>query len=615
MHNTSGGDSGKRIEDYGLLSDCHGSALVSAAGNIEWLALPRFDSNAMFSSLIGHEEHGIWTLESQTPLLATSRSYRPDTMILQTTFRSAEGIWQLTDAMIMDAGYHRHLVRRVRGVSGTPHLRSRFIPRFDYGRALPWMRHENGDIIAMSGPDACILRSSTAWRRLEHTWEADFTLAEDQVLDFTLTWYPSHLPAPDPLDVTAEIEKTARWWSSWARSCTYAGPYRDTVVRSLLTLKALTYEPTGACIAAPTTSLPECIGGVRNWDYRYCWLRDATFTVLALLNAGFRDEAEQFSQWLLRAIAGRPSDMQILYSVSGERRIEEWEADHLPGFAGSKPVRIGNAAYTQEQFDVYGEVFDALFVALRHDIPMHASFAEMLESIVGYVRRRCLGQPDRGMWEIRGEPQIMVQSQVMVWVVLDRALQLQAQGFLKGDAEAWRVERDALHAEICRRGFNEELGSFVQHYGSKAVDANLMLLPFVGFLPIDDPRITATVERIERELLVFPFVKRYSTEGDPGADGLPPGEGAFLACSYWLCDIYAMQGKREKAQQLFEALIAHTNDLGLLSEEFDVTEKRFLGNFPQAFSHLGLVNSAHNLEKAYGPARQRSARHGPDGVI
>jgi GH15 family glucan-1,4-alpha-glucosidase len=598
-----------RIEDYALIGDTYSAALIGRDGTLAWLALPRFDSAAAFASLLGGPLAGEWAIEPSVSGERGTRRYAGETLILETTFQNERGCVRVIDFMPVGQE-HRRVVRIVEGVAGTVPMRMRFSPRFDYGEMTPFWWQKDGAMHAVSGPDGLTLYAGTDVERVDGTIVAAFDVAAGQRVPFVMTWHPSNLPPPGPDDAETLLAATTGFWAEFVAGCTYAGDDREAVIRSLLTLKALTYAPTGAIVAAPTTSLPEEIGGVRNWDYRYCWLRDATFTLIALINAGRTSEAEAFIRWLVRTVAGDPTKLQPLYAIDGRRRIDEIEIG-LAGYEDSRPVRVGNAASRQFQLDVYGEVVDAVYHAAAAGLDLHPAARGMVLGVVNEVAAHAQSRPDRGMWEVRGPLRFFVHSQVMAWVVFDRAVALiETHGF-DGPVETYRSERDRLHAEICERGFDRDLNSFVQSYGSRDLDAALLYLPLVGFLPPDDPRIIGTVAAIERELFARPFVLRYKTATGGDVDGLPAGEGAFLACSFWLVDNYVLQGRRDEARALFDELTALRNDVGLLSEEYDAERRRMVGNFPQAFSHFAMVNSALNLcQPDSGPAAQRSAGSG-----
>jgi GH15 family glucan-1,4-alpha-glucosidase len=595
-----------RIEDYALIGNCVTSALVGRDGSIDWLPLPRFDSPACFAALLGQAQNGRWLIGPAQEDVRTERHYRDDTMILETRFRTPGGSVVLTDFMAMPASRETvHVVRILRGESGSVPMRLEAIFRFDYGKDVPWVRRREDGLTAVVGPDALVLRTTLPLKGRDMTTIADFTLSEGETIPFVLTWYRSHRPAPKAIDAAAALHATEKWWRRWARRAKGSSEWREATTRSLLTLKALTYAPTGGIIAAPTTSLPERLGGVRNWDYRYCWLRDATFTLYALLMSGYRTEAQAWREWLVRAVAGAPAEIQIMYGIAGERRLEEYELPWLAGYEGSAPVRVGNGAYTQFQTDVFGEIMDALYAARSHGVAPQDDARRVQEVLLEHLEG-CWARPDSGIWEMRGPELRHTHSAMMAWVAFDRAVKSLERGGLHGPLARWQDLRDRIHAEICERGYDQARGIFVQHYGGKALDAALLRMPLVGFLPPDDPRVERTTAAIARELAVDGFVLRYQAEN--GSDGLPAGEGAFLLCSFWLADNFALMGREAEARQLFEKLLAIRNDVGLLPEEYDPRARRFLGNFPQAFSHVGLLNTAHNLSPGPGPAHRR-ARH------
>ncbi|HZM36237.1 MAG TPA: glycoside hydrolase family 15 protein [Burkholderiales bacterium] len=593
-----------RIEHYALIGDCETAALVARDGSIDWLCWPRFDSGACFAALLGTPEHGRWRLSPKSRF-RTSRAYRPDTLILETLFETAQGAVRLTDFMPVRNGAS-DLVRIVEGVRGRVAMEMELILRFDYGSSVPWVtRLEEGNgIRAVAGPDKVKLYSPVPLEGEDLHTVARFEVGEGDRLAFTLEYIPSHLHPPVEPDPETALAETERFWRDWISRCTFGGEWKEAVCRSLITLKALTYAPTGGIVAAPTTSLPESIGGVRNWDYRYCWLRDATLTLLALMDAGYRDEAAAWRDWLVRAVAGSPAQMQIMYGIAGERRLPELELDWLPGYEGSKPVRTGNAAAPQLQLDVYGEVMDVLHQAHKVGLRVHEPAWDMQRALLEHVER-VWEKPDEGIWEVRGRPRHFTYSKVMCWVAFDRAIKGVETWGLPGPVERWRELRARIHADVCARGFRKSKGTFVQSYGSTELDASLLLIPMTGFLPCDDPRVVATVEAIRKELTVGGLVKRYRTRR--GLDGLPPGEGVFLACSFWLVDVLCMQERLAEARALFERLLALRNDVGLLAEEYDPHAKRHLGNFPQAFSHVGLISSAMGLSTQAMPAEERAA--------
>ena len=591
-----------RIEDYALLGDCETAALVSRAGSIDWLCFPRFDSPACFAALLGSEEHGRWAIAPVGEVRRVSRRYRPGTLVLETELETADGVVALIDYMPPRTP-ERDVVRIVEGRRGRVALRMELIIRFDYGSIVPWVRRAEGGIRATAGPDTLHLLSDVEVHGEDYRTVADFTLGAGERRAFRLLWSPTFdraRPAPkDPLENLAETE---RWWRAWSGRCSYHGPWEEAVHASSIALKALTYAPTGAIVAAATTSLPEELGGVRNWDYRHCWLRDATFTLYALLVGGYVDEACAWREWLVNAVAGKPEDLHIMYGLAGERRLTELELPWLPGYERSRPVRVGNAAHGQHQLDVYGEVMDALLLARRMGVLPSENAWRVQTALMRFVERDWR-RPDDGIWEMRGGARHFTHSKVMAWVAADRAVRAVEELGLAGDAARWGRLRDEIHAEVCARGFDPALGAFVQHYGSKDPDASLLMLPLVGFLPATDPRIAGTVRLIQERLVHDGFVRRYPTSS--GVDGLPGGEGAFLLCTFWLADNLALQGRHDEAVEVFERLLAIRNDVGLLSEEYDPRTRRLLGNFPQAFSHVGLINTARNLAHVGGPAEDR----------
>ncbi|MFF0226506.1 glycoside hydrolase family 15 protein [Streptomyces sp. NPDC004629] len=581
-----------RIEDYALISDEQTAGLVGTDGSIDWLCLPRFDSGACFARLLGDEENGHWRIAPVDADRCTRRGYRPDTLVLDTEWDTPQGTVRVTDLM-PQRERAPELIRIVEGVSGRVTVHSTLRLRFDYGSIIPWMRRSGGHRVAVAGPDSVWLRSEPEVR----TWGKDFgthsefSVAEGEKIAFVLTWHPSHEPRPGLVDPYEALSSSVRDWRRWAARCRYDGPHRDAVVRSLITLKALTYRPTGGIVAAATTSLPEELGGVRNWDYRYCWLRDSTLTLGALLSAGYHKEAGAWRDWLLRAVAGDPADLQIMYGVAGERRLPEFEVPWLSGFAGSAPVRIGNGAVNQLQLDVYGEVMDSLWLARRSGLSPKPHMWSMQNILLEWLRAHWQ-QPDEGLWEVRGGRRHFVHSKVMVWVAADRAVRtLEEYPELPGDKAGWRALRDEVHREVCEKGYDPDRNTFTQYYGSRELDAALLLIPRAGFLPPDDPRVIGTVDAVRAELGRDGFVQRYAGTDD-GIDGLPGREGVFLACSFWLADALHLTGRTAQARRLFERLVGLANDVGLLSEEYDPVAGRQLGNFPQAFSHIALVNTA-----------------------
>ncbi len=593
-----------RIEDYALIGDCETAALVGRDGSIDWLCWPRFDSPACFAALLGTPEHGRWKI-SPVERFSTSRCYRKNTLILETEFRTPEGTAALIDFMPVRNGAS-DLVRIVEGRRGRVAMEMELVLRFDYGAAVPWVtRLESGHgIRAIAGPDKVKLYSPVHLEGKDLKTHARFEVGEGERVAFTLEYLPSHLPSGKNLNCQQALAETERYWRDWSGRCKVGGPWQDAVCRSLITLKALTYAPTGGIVAAPTTSLPELIGGVRNWDYRYCWLRDATLTLLALMDAGYTEEAVAWRDWLVRAIAGSPSQVQIMYGLAGERRLPEFEVPWLPGYEGSRPVRVGNAACHQLQLDVFGEVMDAMHQARKVGLPAHEPSWDLQCALLAHLEQ-VWQEPDLGIWEVRGASRHFTHSKVMCWVAFDRGIKAIEQSGRRGPLERWRDIRARIHEDVCRRGFRPSKSTFVQSYGSNDLDASLLLIPMTGFLPIEDPRVAGTVEAIRRELVEDGFVLRYRTRR--GLDGLPPGEGVFLACSFWLVDVLCMQGRLQEAHALFQRLLDLRNDVGLLAEEYDPAARRQLGNFPQAFSHVGLINSAMGLSTQAMPAEERAA--------
>src|SRR5439155_287732 len=592
-----------RIEDYAIIGDCETAALVGRDGSIDWLCLPRFDSGACFAALLGSPEHGRWLIAPTGSNVSVRRRYRPDTLILETRFETDSGVATLVDFMSPRAT-GSNPVRPLIGESGRVSFATELVIRFGYGEIVPWVTRVDGRALrAVAGPDMLLLRTSAELHGKNLKTVGEFAVDAGETVPFVLTYGPSHLSDPPEVEPQELLQHTEQFWREWSSTCRVTGPWTEAVRRSLITLKALTYGPTGGVVAAVTTSLPEQIGGERNWDYRFCWLRDATLTLLAFMNTGYYDEARAWRDWLLRAVAGSPDQMQIMYGLAGERRLVELTLPWLPGYEGSRPVRIGNAAHRQLQLDVYGELLDALHQARKGALAPDESGWALQLAILEHLEK-CWREPDQGIWEVRSEPEHFTYSKVMAWVAFDRAIKSAEQFRVDGPTDRWRELRQAIHAEICRRGFDPELGSFVRSYGSKEVDASLLLIPAVGFLPADDARIRGTIERIEKTLMRDGLVQRYHTARS--GDGLPPGEGAFLACSFWLVDAYVLLGRHADAKRLFERLLSLRNDLGLLSEEYDPRAGRLVGNFPQAFSHLALVNSACNLSRSKRPADQRA---------
>jgi len=589
------------IEDYALIGDCETAGLVGRDGSIDWLCLPRFDSDSCFTALLGNQQNGHWLIAPEEAA-QVSRRYKGDTLILETTFRTSSGSVVLVDFMPPE-GDGCVLIRLVFGIVGRVRMRSRINIRFDYGSTIPWVtRLDDGTLRAIAGPQMLLLKTPAALRGEDFTTVSEFTVEPGQRIPFVLRHASSHLRPPDLPDPFAALDNTERFWAKWVSSCTGAGRWSKAVVRSLITLKALTFAPTGGIVAAPTTSLPERIGGLRNWDYRFCWVRDATLTLLALMGGGFYDEAGAWRDWLVRAVAGSPQQLQIMYGIAGERRLLEWEVPWLDGYEGSRPVRVGNAAHAQLQLDVYGEMMDALYQARRVGLSMCEPAWAIELALLGHLES-IWREPDSGIWEMRGPSRHFTYSKMMAWVAFDRAIKSAQEFGMPGPVEHWQRVRAEIHEDVCRNGFDAELNCFVQAYGSKELDASLLLIASIGFLPANDPRVRATFEVVERNLLVDGLVQRYRTAGSE--DGLPPGEGAFLACSFWLVDAYCLIGRVQEAEELFDRLLALRNDVGLLAEEYDPRQKRMLGNFPQAFSHISLVNTAHNLSRKEKPSEQR----------
>jgi GH15 family glucan-1,4-alpha-glucosidase len=600
-----------RIEDYALIADTQTAALVGRDGSIDWLCFPRFDSGACFAALLGGPEHGRWLIAPREPIERSHRRYRDGSLVLETEFTTASGVARVIDCM-PPRGHDPDVVRVVEGVQGEVPMHLELILRFDYGSVVPWVRRDpDNGILAVAGPDAISFHAGVPIHGRDLRTVAEFRVRPGDRIPFVLTWHPSHQTSPGRLDGLAELDATEQWWHDWMRQCTYNGPWKEVVAHSLMTLKGLTYAPTGGLVAAATTSLPEWPGGVRNWDYRYCWLRDSTFALYAMMLSGFTGEAAAWRDWLLRAVAGDPSKLQIMYGLAGERRLREVEADWLPGYEGSRPVRLGNGAVHQLQLDVFGEVMDTLYQARRVGLPPD-EWSWGLQRKLLQVLENVWSDPDEGIWEVRGPRRHFTHSKVLAWVAFDRAVKSVEQFGLKGRVGRWRAIRDAIQREVCERGFDRRRNTFTQYYGSEALDASLLVLPLVGFLPPNDPRLAGTVAAIERELMHDGLVMRYPTgrqttakpDGDTAApsevdavDGLPPGEGAFLACSFWLADNYVLLGRIDEAERLFDRLVGLTNDVGLLAEEYDPVAGRQLGNFPQAFSHLALINTAHNLTR------------------
>ena len=584
------------IEDYGLIGDLETAALVDRRGSIDWLCVPRFDSAAIFAALLGSSENGRWTIRPEGDFDSVGRRYRNDTLVLDTELETSSGVVRLIDFM-PPRELRPEVVRIVEGVRGRVRMEMELVLRFDYGSLVPWVRNVDGTLVAIAGPDAVVLHTPVELEGRDLRTYASFTVSEGDRIPFVLGWTPSHEPLPSGTDPETALARTVSFWEEWAARCTYEGRWHDAVHRSLVTLKALTYAPTGGIVAAPTTSLPEAIGGVRNWDYRFCWLRDATLTLLALVRAGYIEEAGAWRDWLLRAIAGSPADVQIMYGVAGERRLPEMELSWLDGYEHSQPVRIGNGASNQLQLDVYGEVVEALYRARKQGLEASDPAWALTKKIFEWLETGWRHE-DEGIWEVRGPRRHFTHSKVMAWVAFDRAVKTVEKLGRDGPVDRWRAAREEIKTEVLREAFNVELGSFVQYYGADRLDASLLLIPLVGFLPATDERVVGTVRAIERGLLRDGFVERYRADVENvSVDGLPPGEGVFLPCSFWLVAVLAQQGRRDEAVALFERLLALRNDLGLISEEYEPGLRRLVGNFPQAFTHLALVETAFTLSR------------------
>jgi len=588
----------QRIEDYAIVGDTQTAALVGADGSVDWLCLPRFDSPSCFARLLGTEEHGRWLIAPAGEVTASSRRYRGASLVLETEWTTAQGKVRVTDFM-PPRHVHPRLVRMVEGLEGDVEMTIELVLRFSYGEAIPWVTQTGRGLSAVAGPDGLCLDTAMTLRGQDRRSVASFKVAAGEDVSFCLGWHASHERPPAPIDAGVALQATISYWEEWSGKVRPVhGEWEEQVMRSLITLKALTYAPTGGIVAAATTSLPEDLGGVRNWDYRYCWVRDATLTLDALIGAGCREEAEQWMAWLTRAAAGAPEDLQIMYGPAGERRLTEFEVDGLPGYEGSKPVRVGNAASEQFQLDVYGELMDATDRARRHGIAEPPVAWELQLALMEFVSEHW-SEPDDGIWEVRGPRRHFTHSKVMAWVAFDRAVRAVERYGKQGPVEQWRKARDEVHAEVLDKGWREDRGAFTQYYGAETLDASILMLPIVGFLPPDDHRVVSTVEAVERELLADGFVRRY--QSDTGVDGLPGSEGAFLPCSFWLADCLALIGRGDDARALFSRLVGLANDLGLLSEEYDPRFGRLVGNFPQAFTHVGLVNTARNLAAVASP--------------
>ena len=597
-----------RIEDYGLIGDCETAALVGRDGSIDWLCWPAFDSDACFAALLGTSKHGRWLIAPADEIKSTSRRYWGNTLILETRFETESGTVALIDFM-PPRGNASDVVRLVRGISGRVKLRMELIIRFGFGADIPWVKKnpDGSGLLAICGQDMTVLRTPVETRGEDLTTVADFEVGESETVPFVLTYGPSHLPVPAPVDPASALRDTEEFWTEWCSRCSYDGGDRDLVMRSLITLKALTYAPTGGIVAAPTTSLPEKLRGARNWDYRFCWLRDATFTLLALMNSGYTEEASAWHHWLLRAAAGAPANMQIMYGIMGQRRLLEWQAGWLPGYEGAGPVRIGNAAHAQLQLDVFGELIDAFHQSRVAKLELDEESWALECAVLEHLAEEW-DQPDHGIWERRGDGKHYVFSKVMTWVAFDRGIKSAETFGFEAPLDTWRKLRETIHRDVCDRGFDRALNSFVESYGSKLLDASILLLPSVGFLPASDSRIRGTLEAVEKHLMRDGFALRH----DPReiSEEIQPIEGAFLACTLWFADACVLAGDIAKAQVLFDRVVAVANDLGLLAEEFDSGASRQTGNFPQALTHIALINTAHNLCDAKNasekPAMQRS---------
>ncbi len=603
-----------KLEDYGIIGNMLSAALVGRDGSIDWLCLPRFDSGACFAAILGGPENGRWLIAPADGARRTTRRYIPDTAVMETQFETETGACTLVDFMpLADGEENADVVRIVRGDRGEVAMRLELILRFNYGLAVPWVRRRDYGLSAVAGPDAVELHTPVELIGRDMKTEGRFVVRKDQTVPFTLSYHRSHKKPHFVQDRSESLSRTISWWQEWCKRCRFKADHawRDAVLRSLITLKLLTYAPTGGIVAAPTTSLPETIGGERNWDYRYCWLRDSALTFYALLNAGYRDEAEAWRQWLLRAAAGHPQQLQIVCGVAGERLLPENELPWLAGYEKSRPVRVGNRAAEQTQLDVFGELVETLHAAREANLAPLAEAWQLQCALLTYLQG-VWHKPDRGIWERRGKAHKFTHSRVMCWAAFDCAIKSVERFGLKGPADDWRKVRDEIHRDICENAFNRKLGSFVDHYVSDTLDASLLLIPQHGFLPVDDPRIKGTIAAIEQQLLHDGFVLRYLPE--EADDGIGSEEGAFLACSFWLADAYVMQGRSPEAEDLFNLLLATRNDLGLLAEEYDLRKRRLVGNFPQGYSHIGLVNTAFNLLEMHGPAKQRSQRVAPNAL-
>jgi GH15 family glucan-1,4-alpha-glucosidase len=594
-----------KLEDYGFIGDTHTGALVGIDGSIDWLCMPRFDSDACFAALLGNEKNGHWRIHPKEPVQRVRHAYIDDTLILETIFETANGSIRLIDFM-PPRGKYRDVVRIVEGLHGRVDMEMKLVIRFDYGMTIPWVKRSDEGLTATAGPNALVLRSDVPTFGEDLSTVARFSVGEGERKSFVLTWYPSHEPVPDPIGAAQSLVETEAYWREWSGRCTYQGPYRSAVIRSLVTLKGLTYAPTGGIVAALTTSLPEKLGGVRNWDYRFCWLRDATFTLYSFMQSGYTEEAAAWSHWLLRAVAGDPAQLQIMYGTGGERRLTEVQLPHLGGYENSTPVRIGNAASEQLQLDVYGEVMDAMHIAREMKIDCDPAYWHLQRHLVDFVEANW-HKPDEGIWEIRGPRRDFTHSKVMAWVAIDRAVRAVEQFGFDGPLDRWKELRETIHRDVCEKGFHPGRRAFTQFYGSEKLDASLLMMPLVGFLPATDERVRSTIELIEKELVLDGYVQRYNPDESASVDGLPPGEGSFLPCSFWLVDCLYLMGREEEAREKFQRLLDARTGLGLMAEEYDTARHRLIGNFPQAFTHVGLVNTARNLSPKVGAADHRSA--------
>jgi GH15 family glucan-1,4-alpha-glucosidase len=592
-----------RIEDYAIIGDCKTAALAGRDGSIDWLCWPRFDSAACFAALLGTQEHGRWLLAPADPNARAARHYRDGTLILETGFETADGAVTVIDFMPVLSGELSHLVRILIGRRGRLAMRCELVLRFDYGAMVPWVtRLDDGTLKAIAGPDMVLLRTPVELHGEDLKTVGDFIVSEGETIPFVLTYGRSYRAVPEPIDPMAALSDTEVFWRNWSANCTEMGEWTGLVRRSLMTLKALTYQPTGGIVAAPTTSLPEQLGGTRNWDYRYCWVRDATLTLLSLMHSGFYEEAQAWRIWLQRAVAGLPAQAQIMYGIAGERRLTEIQLAWLPGYEGAAPVRIGNGASDQCQLDIYGEILDAFYQARLGGLEALPNALDLFNVVLDHLAE-VWREPDEGMWEVRGPTQHFTHSKVMAWVAFDRAIKLAEEFELAGPVEQWKALRQTIHDDVCQKAYNAELGAFMQSYGANTLDASVLQMPLVGFLPVTDPRVAGTIAAIERDLMADGFVLRYDT--GRVQDGLPPGEGAFLPCSFWLADCFILLGRIGDAHRLFKRLAGLCNDVGLLAEEYDPRAQRLTGNFPQAFSHMALVNTAHNLILAEKPPHER----------